>query len=356
MQKKKIAFVMPGTGRKPIGGFKIVFEYSRRFSELGYNVTILCPAWISTNRNLQVSKLKRLVRFPLLKVYYKLFKVRWANLGNAKYKFYWAHTKSKLEKYDVIIATSIETAYLVNQLKPCVKQLYFIQGFENWSYSDQEVLASYKFNMKKIVISPWLKDYVSAVSEDSVVIPNGLDSFRFRLVRTIEKRNKFEISMLYHSSEIKGCSDSFEALRIVKNKIPELHVTMFGVYQKPQDLPEWFTYYQNPSKEIHNTLYNDSAIFISASISEGFGLTVGEAMLCGCAVACTDTGGFRMMVEDGKTGLISPVKNPEKLAENILKLIENDELRINLAKSGNNYVQQFNWDESVKKFIEVIES
>lgn len=153
--------------------------------------------------------------------------------------------------------------------------------------------------------------------------------------------------MLWHLGNNKRCCDCIAALYKAKEKVPQLHVTMFGVFDAP-DLPDWFDHYLTPPHIMHNTIYNTASIFIAASAQEGFGLTVGEAMICGCAVACTDNGGFSMMVKNNETGLLSPIYDTEKLAENIVTLIENDSLRIRLAKAGNEFIQQFTWERAYK--------
>ena len=141
----------------------------------------------------------------------------------------------------------------------------------------------------------------------------------------------------------------------VKQKIPQLHVTMFGTPNKP-DLPEWFSYYQTPDKETHNAIYNNASIFVAASKAEGMALPPAESMICGCALVCTDIPGFSMYAINEKTALTSPVYDCQKLAENIIKLIENNELRIELAKSGNKFIRQFTWEKAFALFSEMLES
>lgn len=52
---------------------------------------------------------------------------------------------------------------------------------------------------------------------------------------------------MYHKDQRKDFSTAFKAFDIVKKIIPQLHVTLFGVYDKP-DLPMWYDYYQRPEK------------------------------------------------------------------------------------------------------------
>ena len=60
------------------------------------------------------------------------------------------------------------------------------------------------------------------------------------------------------------------------------------------------------------------------------------------------------MVTDGETGLLSPVFDYKALAENIIKLISDNELRIRLAKNGNENIKKFNWKSAVETFQKVI--
>jgi glycosyltransferase involved in cell wall biosynthesis len=69
-------------------------------------------------------------------------------------------------------------------------------------------------------------------------------------------------------------------------------------------------------------------------------------MACGCALVTTDNGGSRDYAFHKKNALISPPNNSHLLAQNIIKLLKEDDLRIRLAKSGYEYVQQLTWERS----------
>ena len=156
--------------------------------------------------------------------------------------------------------------------------------------------------------------------------------------------------MLYHKEDIKDCKTSFKALGQVRQKYPQIHINIFGTTLRPNDMPDWYTYCQCPSQEEHLRINNASAIYVAASIDEGWGLTVGEAMLCGQAVACTDNRGFREMAIDGETALLSPVRDAQALANNIIRLIEDDQLRYRLAQNGMAYVSKMTLEHSYQEF------
>ena len=79
-------------------------------------------------------------------------------------------------------------------------------------------------------------------------------------------------------------------------------------------------------------------------------------MQCGAALAVTDIGGHREYSHDGETALLSPPKHPQALAENVLRLVKNNELRVRLARQGHFNIQQFTWNRAVNSFEAVIEN
>lgn len=208
---------------------------------------------------------------------------------------------------------------------------------------------------KNIVISSWLGNRVKKSGADYTLIKNGFDFNYFKLTNPIETRNPFHISMLYHWSSRKGCDFGLAALKKLKIKYPQLSATFFGTPNPPEDLPEWIEYCQKPDKDTHNRIYNESAIYLAPSLQEGWGLTVGEAMICGCAIVCTDTLGFKEMVVDGENGLIAPIGNAEALADKMESLLKDDCLRQEIAKRGNASIQQFTWDDSYNKLKKLFE-
>ena len=363
---KKIAFFLPGRDSHPVGGYKVVYEYANRFAEAGYDVAIIYPLCQADYINEPWSAFTRLKRY--IGFYYR----RLRGIHNLNSTAAWFTLNSRIKKVLVfgftdffvrklngtkVVATALRTAYELAAVKsiPEANKYYFIQDFEAWGVSDEVVYESYRLPLKKITIAPWLQERVKRAGQDAVLVPNGFDFEYFKLTTPIEHRCPTEVAMLYHKDDRKRCVDSMAALEIVRKQIPNLHVIMFGTPEKPDNLPKWYTYYQCPDKKTHNEIYNNAAIFVAASKIEGLGLTVGESMICGCAVACTDNGGFSCMVINGETGLLSPVYDVDSLAHNIITLIKDDDLRISLAKAGNEYIQQFTWEKAFNMFCKVIE-
>ncbi|MDR0789422.1 MAG: glycosyltransferase family 4 protein [Bacteroidales bacterium] len=354
----KISFILPYAGRRPVGGFKVVYEYANRLAEDDYNVSVVYPASLLFGERALKEKIRSILRF----VYYLLTKNYKCNSWfalNAKVKeqMVWCLSERFVSKADIYVATAVETSEYLAKYKKVSndKKFYLIQHFEAWFFSEQRVKNTYHLPLRKIVIAEWLEDLVKAEGEACTLIHNGFDFDFFTKTIDFPQKDKYKITMLYHILKWKGCEDAFAALAIVKNKYPQLSVNLFGFPKRPKDLPEWYNYYQTPDKATLNKVYNEAAIFISASHGEGFCLTPPEAMMCGCAIACTDIGGFTVVCKDDKTALLSPVHRPDLLAENIMKLIEDDELRLRIATTANDFIKSFTWDNAYAKLLKLIQ-
>lgn len=346
---KQITFLLFGPCSSPGGGYKIIFEHANRLVQSGFKVNIVCPVSLNWLKGSLYYKIQCIYAYFLRK-----FKIGydcscWFPIDK-RVKFYLTYSLNyrHVPKSDIYIATEVRTApYLNSYPIDASRKFYFIQDYENWFISDEQVRSTYHYKMNKFVITNWLKDIIEKEeSEKCTLVPNGFDFEEYKVTKPIESRNKYIVSILYHNHERKDCKTALKALDIVKQKYPQIKVLAFGACPNP-GLPEWYEYSQQPNSQKHLRINNEAAIYVGSSKIEGFGLTVGEAMLCGEAVACTDNLGYQEMAKHEETALLSPVKNPNKLAENIIRLIEDDELRIRLAKNGQRYVKEhFTWEKS----------
>ncbi len=351
-----ITFLLPSPAAGPTGGYKVVYEYANRLVADGYQVNVVYAGSIFWSKKSLYYKLTNCVRY-VQKLWQGYSSRSWFPLDErVKEVFAWSLCYRHVPQSDIYVATSPHTAeYLKNYPIPAERKYYLLQGYENWGiYNDAKLRQTYHYPLQKIAISTWLKKLITEEEkEPCILIPNGFDFDYFKMTIPVHLKNKFSITMLYHTTERKGCRYGLEALEMVKKMHPQLTVSLFGAPEQPLGLPDWIHYYRCPDKETHNRIYNESAIYLAPSVIEGWGLTVGEAMICGAAVVCTDNDGFREMATDGETALFAPVCNAEALAKHIIRLIEDDELRCRLASNGHIAIQRFNWETSYQKLLQV---
>lgn len=348
---KSISFLLFGPVLCPGGGMKIILEYANRLVADGYEVNIVYPATINWKKRDIVYKLKSIYHYFLHEI--RGWKCnRWFNVDERVKEIHSLSLNYRdIPKTDIYIATEARTApYVAKYPIENSRKYYFIQGYENWFLSDEEVRETYHLPLNKIVIADWLNQIVEKEEKEScVIIKNSFDFAYFKKTKDIKERNPLIVATLYNESPVKDVKTTLRALDLVHDKYPDLKVLIFGTEERPVDLPQWYEYTKRPTKEKHNEIYNNASIFIGSSISEGWGLTIGEGMICGAAIVCTDIAGYKEMAVHNKTALVSPIKDAEQLAKNIIKLIENNELRYKIAEEGNKYIQKFNWEHAYPK-------
>ena len=353
MEKKhvKINMILPFRPKRPTGGFRIMYEYANRLTQRGYEVRIYYP--IKTKY--MNYRFKSYWIRKLITVVEGINSYNWFELDSRiKRSFIPEVTDKYIEDGDIVMSTWWSTSAEMGHLDLSKgKKINVIQGFENWEGHEDELFESYNMpNTTNIVISSYLKTVVEKYSKNPLyVIQNAVETSTFYARNPIETRNRYRISMLHSEQVIKGVKYGMEALTIIKAKHPELHVDLFGIYPKPNNLPEWINYIREP-KDIA-AMHNQNAIYMGNSLTEGMALAPLESLFCGCALVCTDIPGQREYAKDGETALLVPTKDPQAMADRVCYLIENDEERIALAKRGNAYVQRFSWEDTMIKLEEV---
>lgn len=355
---KRVVFLFPHPAAGPTGGYKVVYEYANRLAEEGYHVGIVYSGSIYWSKKTLFHNITCCIRY--IQKHLQGYSCRsWFALDErVQEHFTFSLNQRHVPKADIYVATSPYTAYYLNEYDDSSKKFYFIQDYENWGEGLKAILHdTYHYPIQKIVIARWLQGMLKEqFQEESIWIPNGFDFTKFRLTIAVEKKNPLLVTMLYHQMERKDCAMGIRTLALVKERFENLRVSLFGVPERPKNIPDWFDYYKQPSDELHNTLNNEAAIFIGTSKVEGWGLTVGEAMMCGQAVCCTDNAGYEEMAIDGETALVSPVGDSEAMANNIIRLIEDEELRYRIANNGYQFIQRFTWEESYHKLKTLFES
>lgn len=81
-------------------------------------------------------------------------------------------------------------------------------------------------------------------------------------------------------------------------------------------------------------LYCALEVFVSASHTESFGLALAEAMASSTAVVATETEGARELIEHEDTGLLVPIRDVDKLASALSRLLEHEGERVNLGRAA----------------------
>jgi len=234
----KINIILPALPKKPVGGFKVLFEYANKMVDDSNDVRIYYP------KRLRPERIRKELFYKYLFIVSKSIKfnhryaAKWFDLNKKiKEEFIYTLEEKYIRDSDVTIATSWETAeWIGNYTQNKGKKLYIIQDFETWSGSEQRIKVTWKLPLKKMFIAKWLEKMVNDIGEECTIIRNGLDFDSYGIDVNIENRNPSKIIMLYHKLEWKGSKIGIEALKIVKKTIPNLEVLLFSTTKRKKSI------------------------------------------------------------------------------------------------------------------------
>ena len=106
-----------------------------------------------------------------------------------------------------------------------------------------------------------------------------------------------------------------------------------------------------PNKEIYSFIKrHDIMVMPSVMDSESFGVAVIEASACGRPVIASKVGGVPEVLVNNETGILVTPKDVDELAQAIIKLSQNAEMRIEMGKQGYEFVKKnYSWNCSLDK-------
>ncbi len=92
--------------------------------------------------------------------------------------------------------------------------------------------------------------------------------------------------------------------------------------------------------------YQRSSVFVLASVADGFGMVVPQAMACGLPVIVTENVGASDLVRDGVNGFVVPIRSPHLIAERLRELHGNPELARRMGEAAAQTVRTgFTWSD-----------
>jgi glycosyltransferase involved in cell wall biosynthesis len=101
-------------------------------------------------------------------------------------------------------------------------------------------------------------------------------------------------------------------------------------------------------------LYGLSKIFLFPSLSEGFGMPVVEAMACGAPVITSRISSMPEIA--GNAAILIDPFNADEIAEAMLTLSLNEELRKSRIKAGLLNARRFSWHKSAQQVLQLYET
>jgi glycosyltransferase involved in cell wall biosynthesis len=94
-------------------------------------------------------------------------------------------------------------------------------------------------------------------------------------------------------------------------------------------------------KEEWHKLSKSYDVFINTTNIDNMPVSIIEAMALGIPIVSTNVGGIPYLISNNKTGITVPINDEQKMATEIIKLIENPNEANRISKNARSFVEQF---------------
>lgn len=168
--------------------------------------------------------------------------------------------------------------------------------------------------------------------------------------------------------ERKGVNYLLRAMPLIlKERKVRLVITGDGHYRqewedlsKQLGLSEWVRFAGFVSNDELSSLFRSCSVYVHPAIydskgdTEGQGVVLVEALTNRKPVVASEVGGIVDMIKDGETGLLVPEKNPEAIADAVLRLLNEPELAQRLGEQGLEHARRyFDWVRIMDQYDEI---
>jgi glycosyltransferase involved in cell wall biosynthesis len=217
----------------------------------------------------------------------------------------------------------------------------------------------------------WLKEKVRIPQNKLVLIPNGVDTRRFRPARDSRMRaelgiaeDEFVVGTVGRLDPIKNYEGLINALRIINSGTQKARLIIVGdgpsrtaiqsaLMQASLQPPPLMLGYRADVERIYNILDT----FVLNSFAEGLSHALLEAMASGLPVVCTSIGGNIELVTERQRGLLVESADDAMLAEAIREYMNSPHTRYMCGANACRFVQQyFSSQQMVDRYFQLYES
>lgn len=260
-----------------------------------------------------------------------------------------------------------ELTFIVKRVEPSTNLLFTCHGYNSeYPFLDYKLSAFFnnKYSNKVIAVSEYEKRNLvkGGILEDKViVIHNGIRENDEKRDLPL-KIDGFIIGTCARLTKKKGINYLIDAFQKVRLYCKDIHLVVIGDGEERANLERLvkkenkdFVHFIGNLKEA-SPYFHNFHLFVLPSLNEPFGIVILEAMSQKIPVIATKVGGIPEIIVDGESGFLIPPRNSEKLAEAILNLIQNEELRNKLGENGYiRFKENFTIEKMVEKTISVYE-
>lgn len=203
-----------------------------------------------------------------------------------------------------------------------------------------------------IVPSGFLQQVFGRHDMVAEVVPNIVDLARFHPATTRPAAPRLLVAR-----NLEAIYDNETALRafaLVLQQHAEARLTVAGTGPQAETLQrlaaslgvaERVHFAGRVDRDAMAGLLRESSVALNPSLVDNTPNSVLEALASGVPVVSTNVGGVPFIVEDGRTALLVPPRDPAAMAAAVLRVLADEALRGRMAAAGLAQVQRYTWGE-----------
>ncbi|OGO00280.1 MAG: glycosyl transferase family 1 [Chloroflexi bacterium RBG_13_51_52] len=365
----KIALVSPYDFASPGGVVSHISCLEQQFTRLGHDVKIIAPAskavYTNGDRFIRIGTPRPIpVSGSIARITISLRLESKINEVFEREKFDICHLHEPL-------MPTLCTTVLRLKKSPMVGTFH-ASGGKPW-YNMFSPIAKWYLNRwfrkldGRVAVSQVALSYVNKYfPADYEIIPNGVDTQHFHEnVSSFDDFNDGKTNILFvgRLEKRKGFDYLLEAFRLLKSEVPDCRLIQVGPgvrlrkkyekYVRQYGLPDVSFRGYAAYGDLPRYYKTADIVCFPATGRESQGIVLLEAMAVGKPVIASDIAGYSSVLTDGVEGSAVPPKDAGKLAEAILRLIKNRQLRQKLGERGISRAQQFDWSIIADRLLDV---
>lgn len=215
---------------------------------------------------------------------------------------------------------------------------------------------------KLITVNPCYADFLGKIYANVYVLKFFGGDLSCEGMASREIVPKYDLSFMGRFHEQKGVLEIVDILKKLKVAKPDISMVLIGggvkrienkffELVKKEGLEKNITYLGYLKGDERYSILVQSRIFLFPSHYESFGLVALEAMQCGLPVVAYDLPPFQVF----KRGMLKvPILNNQKMAQEILKLLEDSGYYAKIKNEAIGFSSDFSWEKTGEEIKQLI--
>jgi glycosyltransferase involved in cell wall biosynthesis len=203
----------------------------------------------------------------------------------------------------------------------------------------------------------------------ATIVPNVVDLNRFAPAGAAPGRveppaRAPRLVVARHLERIYDNGTALRAFRIVRERFPGARLAVAG--EGPErgplrtlalelEIDEAVTFTGRLANDAMAALYRGADLSLNPSLADNMPISILESLASGVPVVSTNVGGIPDLVADGETASLVPPRDPEAMAREAIRLLEDSEKREARIRAGLAHVRRFTWEEVRRELLAAYE-